>query len=54
MKGRSDAVIVANLLKELRVVTFKLGKRVMQAWVPVGHVLARGKLIEFKEVSDQP
>ena len=54
MERSSDAVIVANPPKELRVVAFKLGKRWMQALVPAGHVLARGKSIEFKEVSDLP
>ena len=54
MEGSSEAVIVANLPKEVRVVTFKLGERGLQALVPAGHVLARGKSIEFKEVSDLP
>ena len=54
MEGSSEAVIVANLPKEVRVVTFKLGERGLQALVPAGHVFTWWKSIELKEVSNQP
>ena len=54
MEGSSEAVIVANLPKEVRVVTFKLGERGLQALVPAGHVFTWQKSIELKEVSNQP
>ena len=47
-------MIVANLPKEVRVVTFKLGERGLQALVPAEHVFTWWKSIELKEVSNQP
>jgi hypothetical protein len=42
MEGSSDAVIVANQLKEVWVVTFKLGERGLQIWCQLGMCLLGG------------
>ena len=54
MERSSDGVFIANPTKEVRLVTSKLGERGLQALVSAGHVFTWRKLIELKEVSNQP